>query len=189
MKKFIRLYGYDKMPNEPVIAEVQAGSLNPFEVIAIRISQFFTARGYHETISYSFVDPELQQELYPDIETMQLLNPISSELSQMRVGMWPGLLASMIYNIHRQQTVIKFFENGVIFDLSKGSLKEHQCVAGLVTGEHGTLNWSETSRKFDFFDLKGDLEALFKDLKLEDAQFIAATALSPSPRKICRYPY
>ncbi|MBA2709903.1 MAG: phenylalanine--tRNA ligase subunit beta [Tatlockia sp.] len=171
VEEILRLYGYDKMPNEPIITEVQAGTINPFELIAMRISAFFTARGYHETISYSFVDPELQQELYPGVDAMQLLNPISSELSQMRVGMWSGLLASMIYNVHRQQTAIKFFENGVIFDLSQGSLKEHQCVAGLLSGELGTLNWSEPVRKFDFFDLKGDLEALFRDLKVENVHF------------------
>lgn len=149
--------------------------------MAIRIAQLFRARGYNETISYSFVDPELQQELYPGVETMQLLNPISSELSQMRVGMWPGLLASMIYNIHRQQTAIKFIENGVIFDLEQGSLKEHQCIAGLVTGEYGMMNWGENSRKFDFFDLKGDLEALFSELNLKKIQFITAehSALHP----------
>ena len=43
----------------------------------------------------------LQEAFYPQHEFMQLLNPISSELSQMRVGMWPGLIASMIYNIHQ----------------------------------------------------------------------------------------
>ncbi|MBA3537653.1 MAG: phenylalanine--tRNA ligase subunit beta [Tatlockia sp.] len=181
IEEILRLYGYDKMPGEPIVATVQAGTLNPFEDLAMRVAQLFTARGFNETISYSFVDPELQQELYPDVQTMQLLNPISSELSEMRVGMWPGLLASMIYNIHRQQTAIKFFENGVIFDLEQGGLQEHQCIAGLITGEYGTMNWGEGRRKFDFFDLKGDLEALFQDLNLKNTQFVAAehSALHP----------
>lgn len=133
----IRLHGYDKIHGEEMLTSVQAGVINPFEKLSMRIGQFFVTRGYHEAISYSFVDPELQQALYPDAKPLLLLNPISSELSQMRVGMWPGLLASMIYNIHRQQTAIKFFETGVIFEIQDGSLKEQPCVAGLLTGERG----------------------------------------------------
>ncbi|WP_028388358.1 phenylalanine--tRNA ligase subunit beta [Legionella fairfieldensis] len=181
VEEISRLYGYDKMKGDKQVAEIQAGTINPLEALATQVSHVFTARGYHETISYSFVDPELQQLLYPDRQAMQLLNPISSELAQMRTGMWPGLLASMIYNIHRQQTAIKFFEAGVIFDWQKGCLQEHSCIAGLLTGEQGALNWSEKTRKFDFYDLKGDLEALFSTLHLSSIRFIPAehSALHP----------
>ncbi|MBA2656645.1 MAG: phenylalanine--tRNA ligase subunit beta [Tatlockia sp.] len=183
IEEILRLFGYDNISGEPMIAAVQAGKINPLESLTMQVADLFTARGYQETISYSFVDPELQQELYPDKESMQLLNPISSELSQMRVGMWPGLIASMIYNIHRQQTAVKFFETGVIFDLQSGLLQEHQCLAGLITGEKGILNWSENAGKFDFYDLKGDLEALFQALKSSDVQFVAAVHSALHPGK------
>lgn len=183
VEEITRLYGYDKIVGDKIVTEVQAGTINPFEALAMRVSRLFTARGYHETINYSFVDPELQQALYPNEETMQLLNPISSELSQMRVGMWPGLLASMIYNIHRQQTAIKFFECGVIFELKGGSLQEYPCVAGLLTGEQGAMNWSEKSGKFDFYDLKGDLEALFASLHLSNIHFVSAEHPALHPGK------
>lgn len=186
VEEITRLYGYDKLPGSKMVAEVQAGTINPLESLATRISQLFISRGYHETISYSFVDPEVQEALYPDVKTMQLLNPISSELSQMRVGMWPGLLASMIHNVHRQQTAIKFFETGVIFDLTEGTLKEHPCVAGLLTGEYGSLNWGEKAGKFDFYDLKGDLQALFTLLQLNDVQFVAAEHPALHPGKSAR---
>ncbi len=183
IEEIIRLYGYDKMSGERMVAMVQAGTINPCEELTTRIARLFTARGYHETISYSFVDPEIQQALYPNAQTMQLLNPISSELSQMRVGMWPGLLASMIYNTHRQQTAIKFFENGVIFDLQSGLLQEHPCVAGLLVGERGAMNWGEETRKFDFYDLKGDLEALFAALHLRNTSFVSADHPALHPGK------
>lgn len=184
VEEIIRLYGYDKMQGEKMVATVQPGTINPYEQLAQHMAQFFTARAYQETISYSFVDPELQQALYPDSQTMQLLNPISSELSEMRLGMWPGLLASMIYNLHRQQTAIKFFETGVVFDLQSGSLEEHSCIAGLLMGEKGAINWSEQTRKFDFYDLKGDLEALAASLHLGHSMvFIAAEHPALHPGK------
>ena len=181
VEEIVRVYGYDNIKAEPLIAEVCPGTINAHERVLSQISAFLCDRGYHETISYSFVDPEVQSALYPDVKTMQLLNPISSELSEMRVGMWPGLLASMIYNIHRQQSTIKFFEAGVVFDMSRGSLQERSSIAGLITGEQGGLNWSEPQRMFDFYDMKGDLQSLFTRLNRRDVQFVSAThdALHP----------
>lgn len=181
VEEIIRLYGYDNLHAEPMIAVVQAGEPSSKERIAAQLSSWFRAKGYHETISYSFVDPELQEALYPEKEFMHLLNPISSELSQMRVGMWPGLIASMIYNVHRQQNAIKFFETGVVFDVLDGQLTERSCIAGLLMGEHGGLNWSEKNRVYDFFDLKGDLHSLFTLLKINNVVFVSAVhdALHP----------
>ncbi|MFJ1269485.1 phenylalanine--tRNA ligase subunit beta [Legionella lytica] len=181
VEEIIRLYGYDNLKAEPMQASVQAGTTCANEEIATRVARWFSGNGYNETISYSFVDPQLQEELYPQCQTMQLLNPISSELSQMRVGMWPGLIASMIHNVHRQQQSVKFFEVGVVFDIKQQQLTERPCVAGLMMGSFGELNWSETSRTFDFFDLKGDLQSLFAALKLNRVEFIAAShsALHP----------
>ncbi|KTC97782.1 phenylalanine--tRNA ligase subunit beta [Legionella erythra] len=189
IEEIVRLYGYDRIPGDKMITTVQAGVINPLETLARQLSQFFMARGYHETISYSFVDPELQAALYPEKETMTLLNPISSELSQMRTGMWPGLIASMVYNMHRQQPTLKLFENGVIFEVTNGQLTEQACFAGLLTGQCGALSWLEPTRPFDFYDAKGDLEALFAALHLQGIAFQKAEhdALHPgkSTRILC----
>lgn len=174
VEEIIRLYGYDNLTAQPMNTDVQAGQSSVNEQLATQLANWFRAKGYHETISYSFVDPEIQEALYPQKEAMQLLNPISSELSQMRIGMWPGLIASMIYNLHRQQNAIKFFEVGVVFDVEQQQLTERPCVAGLLMGELGGLNWNEPTRVFDFFDLKGDLESLFTLLKLNKVEFVPA---------------
>lgn len=183
IEEIIRLYGYDKIPGENMIAAVSVGTINPLELLSMKIAHFFAARGYHETISYSFVEPELQKVLYPDVAALTLLNPISSELSQMRVGLLPGLIASMIYNIHRQQAAVKFFEHGVIFECLDGKTEEHLCAGGLLTGEYGAMNWCENVRKFDFYDLKGDLQALFASLQLRAVTFVSAHHSAMHPGK------
>ncbi len=181
VEEIIRLYGYDNLKAQPMNNTVQSGTACANERTAAQLAIWFRDKGYHETISYSFVDPELQEALYPEKEFMQLLNPISSELSQMRVGLWPGLIASMIYNVHRQQNAIKFFELGVVFDVNNNNLQERHCIAGLLTGEQGSVNWSETTRHFDFYDLKGDLQSLFSLFKLKNVAFHVSThpALHP----------
>lgn len=174
VEEIVRLNGYDKLKAQAMNTAIQAGTSSERERLAYQLSHWFRSKGYNETISYSFVDPEIQDALYPNKEFMQLLNPISSELSQMRIGMWPGLIASMIYNVHRQQNAIKFFELGVVFDVNNQQLTERPCVAALLSGDKGALNWSETAGCYDFYDLKGDVQALFSLLKIKQVHFVPA---------------
>lgn len=182
VEEIMRLYGYDNLPGHKMVGEVRLGETDPEEAFSFCASQLFSARAYNQTISYSFVDPELQQLLFPEASTLQLLNPISTELSQMRLSLWPGLLASMVYNAHRQQTSIKLFETGVIFESKEGLVKEYSCISGLLTGEKGALNWSESKGKFDFYDMKGDLQSILNSLNIENPEFIKMEhpALHPS---------
>lgn len=186
VEEIIRVFGYDNIIGAPVITTMQVGPINPLEQLSTRLSAFLSGRGYRETINYSFVDPEFQRAMYPDAQTFDLLNPISSELSQMRVGLWPGLLASMLYNIHRQQTSIRFFESGVVFDVDGEALHERACIAGLLTGAQGGLNWSEPARTYDFYDLKGDLQALFALLQIPNVRFVAAAHAALHPGQSAR---
>jgi phenylalanyl-tRNA synthetase beta chain len=182
VEEIIRIYGYDQLSGTSIASSMQAGHIHPHEQIARDVSSFLSTRGYFEAINYSFVDPLFQQAMYPDAHALVLLNPISSELSQMRISLWPGLLASLIHNMHRQQTTLKLFEVGVIFKMKDdGCVSEIPCVAGMMTGVQGSLNWTLPTQAFDFFDMKGDLQALLQHLHSLSVRFVATehTALHP----------
>jgi phenylalanyl-tRNA synthetase beta chain len=166
VEEIVRIYGYDNIPTHPITATIRAGTIDLQEQISANCMQFFAQRGYQETISYSFVDPEFQQALFPTLNQKSLLNPISTELSAMRVSLWPGLLAAMMHNIHRQHSALKLCESGKIFLMKGEQVTEHPVCAGLIVGKHGEYNWSETAATYDFFDMKGDLQALFSMLQL-----------------------
>lgn len=186
IEEVIRVNGYENIQAQPMITNATAGTVNPHAQLMANVVEFMGARGYHETISYSFVDPDVQEVIYPQSNALRLLNPISQELSEMRAGMWPGLIASMIYNLHRQQTAIKLFEAGVAFDVNQEGLEEKPYIAGLMVGEHGALNWTMPTRAFDFYDLKGDLDSLLDHLKIADVQYISDAHPALHPGKSAR---
>jgi len=156
VEEVIRLYGYDQLDTG---SSLLTGPSRPVLKSCDGIGQYFSSRGYHEMISYSFVDPMLQSFIYPDDDGMTIVNPISAELSVMRQGLWPGLLSAMVYNHHRQQATIQLFEQGVVFKKEGAVVREVQMVGGLLSGVVGHLNWAEPTRSYDFFDLKGDVTA------------------------------
>ena len=126
-----------------------------------RILDLLAARGYQEAIHFAFVDPALQQRLFPAAATVRLANPIAENLAVMRVSLWPGLLQATADNFRRQQDRVRLFELGSVFD---GSGTETDMVAGVSAGPRHAEQWGsardEAKTAADFYDLRADVSAL-----------------------------
>lgn len=175
IEEILRINGYDKLPSHEIPAVLKKGSYEPLENVQRKLSNILCNRGYSQAISYSFVDPKLQSLLFNENQTLDLLNPISQELSQMRISLLPGLLAALIYNLHRQINQIRLFETGVVFLNTDNKIIEQNMISGLLAGDKNEFNWVDEKRKFDFYDLKGDVEILFKALNIENPTFAPAS--------------
>ncbi|MEW5755902.1 MAG: phenylalanine--tRNA ligase subunit beta [Pseudomonadota bacterium] len=155
-----RIYGYVNLPVHRPVAQMAMPALSETQVALPRIRQTLVDRGYQEAITYSFVDPKLQQLLEPGQEGITLANPISADMSVMRTSLWAGLVQALVYNRNRQQEQVRLFEIGRTFIRSTQGIVQKEHLAGLVFGPVQAEQWGEALRKADFYDAKGDLEAL-----------------------------
>ncbi|NOQ94843.1 MAG: phenylalanine--tRNA ligase subunit beta [Methylophaga sp.] len=156
-----RLYGYDKLPETRPQGTVLTTDISEHTLATHRLQSLLVDRGYQEAITYSFVDPEIQQHLAVDgEEAIALANPISADLSVMRTSLWPGLIQAMVYNLNRQHDRIRFFEVGRSFRGTQDNVEQHRQIGGVVCGSRYAEQWSEKQRPVDFFDVKADVEAL-----------------------------
>jgi phenylalanyl-tRNA synthetase beta chain len=164
IEEVARLRGFDSIPEIPAITLQIAGSATERRVPADRVLYAMADRGYRETISYAFVDPTLQQQLFPDTPSLKLANPISADLAAMRVSLWPGLVHACRENLRRQQSRVRLFEMGTQFKLPKGAntseLQEIETLAGIATGERWPQQWGSPSEPVDFYDVKADVIAV-----------------------------
>ncbi len=156
-----RIYGYNNLPNSSLLMRSELGKAEEAILPIARAEDLLVDRGFQEAITYSFVDEDIQQTIAPDDKFIRLQNPISSELSVMRTTLWCGLLNAALYNTKRQQTRVRLFETGLRFISENKQIVQQKMLSGLVLGNVNEEQWSNKSRKVDFFDLKGDLEALF----------------------------
>ncbi len=156
-----RIYGYNKLPNSSLFMRAELGKAEEAILPLSRVEDLLVDKGYQETISYSFVDEAMQESIAPDDEFIRIKNPISSELSVMRTTLWCGLLNVALYNLNRQQHRLRLFETGLRFIKKNDEIVQQKMMSGLLMGNVFTEQWSEKSRKVDFFDLKSDLEAIF----------------------------
>ncbi|MBT8128464.1 MAG: phenylalanine--tRNA ligase subunit beta [Gammaproteobacteria bacterium] len=161
LEELVRIHGYNNIPRttpqyHAVMRDMPEG-LQPLS----QLRRSLVDRGYFEAITYSFVDPKWQAILDPDRQTVELANPLSSEMSVMRTTIWAGLLQSVRHNLNRQQSRVRLFETGQVFLQDDTGLAQLDRISGAVCGPINNEQWGEASREVDFYDLKADVESLF----------------------------
>lgn len=156
IEEVARVYGYDRIPQTQALASVQLASSPEGHLPLERLRDSMVAQGYAEAVTYSFVDPQIQQSLQIAAPGPTLVNPISNELSVMRGTLLAGLLQATRYNLARQRRRIRLFETGRVF----GDNEEREVFAALIAGEYAAEQWNNDARAVDFFDIKSTLEGL-----------------------------
>ena len=155
-----RVHGYNRLPASRIRADV-AMPARPEARLGLReLRRVLIARDFNEAVTYSFVDTEIQKALDPAHAPVVLSNPISPEHAVMRSSVVSGLLRAAQHNVKRQQMRVRLFESGLRFVNRAEGLTQTPGLALLATGSAGRESWSARARDVDFFDLKGDVEAL-----------------------------
>jgi phenylalanyl-tRNA synthetase beta chain len=156
-----RIVGYSNLPSSRPQAALRMGERPEAQLGKGDLAAVLVARGYQEAITYTFVEPKMQQLLDPQREPIALANPISADMSVMRTTLWAGLLPVLQRNLNRQQGRVRLFEYGMRFlPLQGGAMQQDNVLAGIVFGNVLPEQWAATEQKLDFFDVKGDVEAL-----------------------------
>ncbi|WP_127959389.1 phenylalanine--tRNA ligase subunit beta [Serratia microhaemolytica] len=165
IEEVARVYGYNHIPDVPVHAELVMGQHKEADLPLARVKTLLVDRGFQEAITYSFVDPKLQELLYPGEEALMLPSPISVEMSAMRLSLWTGLLSAAVYNQNRQQARVRLFETGLRFvpdEEANLGIRQEMMLAGVITGNKHEEHWDLAKNPVDFYDLKGDVEAILE---------------------------
>ena len=182
IEEVARIYGYNNIPNTAPKAALSMPDHKEADISLKRVRSIFVARGFQEAVTYSFVDPKMQNIVHPGEEAMVLPNPISVEMSAMRLSMFTGLLTAVGYNQSRQQNRVRLFETGLRFvpDAQADSGVRQQAMLGaVISGAQNEEHWSMESKTVDFFDLKGDLEAII-GLTVASTEFSFRGATHPA---------
>ncbi|MED5387247.1 MAG: phenylalanine--tRNA ligase subunit beta [Pseudomonadota bacterium] len=165
IEELARIYGYEKLPSRVPAGSPSGEPVAEQTVSQRRLGDARIDRGYLEAITYTFVEPGLLKQVEPRVEPLPLLNPISTDLGVMRTTLLAGLFSTARHNLNRQADRLRLFETGLRFVPTEQGLEQTPMIAGLLYGSAQPQNW-EGKRPVDFFDLKGDVEAL---LTLSDA--------------------
>ncbi len=168
-----RSYGYNQIPTTDFKTSTQGG-YSPVMKLENKLGSVCRALGYSEIITYSFVSPTIfdQIRLPKDSSlrnTLRIQNPLGEDTSVMRTTALPSMLDILSRNYNYHNKAAKLYELAKIYLPVDGQVLPEEPKI-LVLGSYGA---SES-----FFSLKGELEALLQNLRIEKASY---TSVSDNP--------
>lgn len=192
IEEVARIYGFEKIPARPPVASNVMRPTHETQRSVHDIRHALAARDYAETVNFSFVDAEWEQDFAGNDKPVRLLNPIASQLSVMRTTLFGSLIGVLRYNLNRRAERIRVFEVGRVFlpdasiasgEMTVEGFAQPKMVGALAYGPAADEQWASPTRAVDFFDVKGDLEAL---LAPTVARFVKAEHPALHPGRCAR---
>ncbi|HEX9180820.1 MAG TPA: phenylalanine--tRNA ligase subunit beta [Burkholderiales bacterium] len=161
IEELARIHGYDRIPARPP----EGAALMTPEPEAVRpldnLRQLLMARDYQEVINYAFVDEQWEADFGGNAAPVRLQNPIASQMGVMRSSLIGGLIARLQHNLSHRQARVRLFETGACYSRTETGYGQTERLGGLCYGDALPEQWgSRPSRTVDFYDTKGDVEAL-----------------------------
>lgn len=174
IEEVARMIGYDNLPTTKPLAPIAPKLRAENRRSPYTVRHALAGMGYQETINFSFVEAKWEAELAGNQDPVKLLNPIASQLSVMRSSLIGSLMQVLKFNVDRKAPRVRVFELGRVFfkdasvvdsDTTVKGFYQPMRVAGLAYGAAEQLQWGRVDAKVDFYDVKGDVEALLAPLK------------------------
>ena len=175
IEEVVRLIGFNNLPTTAPIAPVEPKARSEAIQSRFAVRRSLAGMGYQETINFSFVEERWERDLAGNANPIKLLNPIASQLNVMRSSLLGSLLQVLKFNLDRKADRVRVFELGRVFlrdasvkssDTSVDGIHQPMRVSGLAAGSVSALQWSVKEKGIDFYDVKGDVEALLAPQKL-----------------------
>jgi phenylalanyl-tRNA synthetase beta chain len=171
IEEVARLIGYQNLPTTPPLAPISAKLPPESRRSRFALRRLIASLGYQETINFSFVEERWERDLAGNADPIRLLNPIASQMGVMRSSLLGSLLHVLKFNLDRKTERVRVFELGRVFardpsvattDTTVRGVRQPMRVAGLAYGEADGLQWARKGSPVDFYDVKGDVEALLE---------------------------
>ncbi|UPG91501.1 phenylalanine--tRNA ligase subunit beta [Luteibacter aegosomaticola] len=160
IEEVARIHGYERIPTTTPAGKIALEPVAEARLPEMALRDQLAARGYFEAVTLSFVSADLLKTWQLDHAWVPLANPLSADLAVMRTSLLPGLVEALRHNRARQQDRVRLFEVARSFHATGGAPDEVGRVAVVASGNARAEQWGEASRPVDFYDLKGDLDAL-----------------------------
>ncbi|MBU6489212.1 MAG: phenylalanine--tRNA ligase subunit beta [Burkholderiales bacterium] len=170
IEEVARIHGFEKIPARPPVAANEMRATNETSRSIHALRHALAARDYAETINFSFVDASWERDFAGNDAPVRVVNPIASQMSVMRTTLFGSLIDVLRHNLNRRAERVRVFEAGRVFlrdasvaasEMAVEGYAQPKRIGALAYGPVAEEQWGLATRMVDFFDVKGDVEALF----------------------------
>ena len=162
-----RFYGYNNIPTTLMRGQTTLGGYSPEQRLEQKLGAVCRSCGYDEIITYSFISPTWYDKIGWSEDGrfrqfFKIMNPLGEDTSVMRTTTLPSMLDILARNYNYRNKDVRLYELGRVY-LPGGE-------NGLAV-ENKVLTLGAYGEGFDFYALKGTVEAILKDIRAEEIGF------------------
>ena len=176
IEEILRIYGYNNIPSlSDSKTHFPEKRVKSYESLKNIIVNQLIGLGFNEVVNNSIISPtsnNFKKEI-DQSKLVNILNPIGTEISQMRNSLLFGLLENISFNLKRQEQKIKIFEAGSIYLNGKESFIENKNLSLSLTGDFYNKNWIYKKQSDIFFKIKGIVNSILIKLGFDKFEEIA----------------
>jgi phenylalanyl-tRNA synthetase beta chain len=177
VEEIARLHGYDNIPSRPPQTTLAMLAAPEGRRTLSELKRVLASREYFEVVNFSFVEAQWERDFCGNAEPIALENPIAAQLDVMRSSLMGSLVANLRFNLARKLDRVRVFEAARCYLRSSGGEEPRDParalagyyqplrIGGLAYGPAAAEQWGVPVRPVDFYDAKGDVEALLAPRK------------------------
>jgi len=170
IEEVARFYGYDKIPTTLFIDPIPVPDANPARTIKNKIRHSLTGGGFQEVMTYTLTSLEMMSNVFaescaPEPLPPHVANPMTAEQEYLRFSLRPNLLSALAANRRHEDGGLMLFEIGKTYITAGNDLpREPEMLCGIMNGSRMERSWLGGEGAYDFYDVKGVAEGLFRHL-------------------------
>lgn len=198
IEEILRVYGFNNIQvGSKINATISNSKRTEDHKVQNIVANQLVSQGYYEIMANSLTTPAYRDliETINKNQSIEILNPLSSDLSVMRQTLLFGGLESIAFNINRKNSDLKYFEFGKTYAKTLSGYEEHKHMALFATGNQTLTQWNSVAKEVDFFSFKGTIESILDRLGItkysvqptDDATFSEAISFFVGDREIVRF--
>ncbi|APQ19127.1 phenylalanine--tRNA ligase subunit beta [Maribacter hydrothermalis] len=172
IEEILRVYGYNNITfNQKLNASIATTKATEDHKIQSTIGNVLAAKGYNEILTNSLTNPnynKLLGEEEANNKSIEIINPLSGELSVLRKSSLFSALECTSYNINRKRANLKLFEFGKTYHSENNKRVESKYLSILLTGDSIQESWTNKAVPANFFELKTIVETILRRLGIDN---------------------
>lgn len=185
VEDILRIYGYNnvEIPTQLKSSLAIQGDEDRAAHLENLVGEQLVGCGFHEILNNSLTKTSYYHDLnrYPEEATVKIMNPLSTDLGVMRQTLLFGGLESIMRNVNRKQTNLRFFEFGNCYQYVAERQKEEDPIKayqqayhlGLwVTGKRVEGSWAHADEPSSFDELKAYVQNIFARLGVPSGMLV-----------------
>ena len=141
------------------------------QYVSNEYTDLLTSNGFSEIMSLSLTPSSYTENstLFPKVENVGMLNPLSSELDVLRQTLLYGGLEAIAYNQNRKRADLKLYEFGKSYHLTKNETSgekfytEQNHLSLFITGKSTLESWQNKTENSSIYTAKYYASLLYKD--------------------------